>query len=163
MKTLLIDSSLLISLFREEEIFHANSNALMALIIACKNNARILIPSVVFFETIFKLHQKGIPQEKTREILLDLTLKDQVFTVNMSELTSFRLFKKFPKDKLGGFKTSDFIILCNALAFDAYLLTYDKKLRRNAGAIYDKIYYCDPDDKEFGEDTLNFLTTLTKP
>lgn len=47
-----------------------------------------------------------------------------------------------------------------ALAFDALVLTYDRKMRKNIGTIYPKIYYCDPNDLDFGEDRDRFLKDL---
>ena len=160
MKIIVEDSSFVISLFHKGEPFHKHSGSLMTEVLARKNKARTIIPSIVFFETIFKLVQIGIPQREIEEKLWKFLYLDQIFNVGIMETSGFRLLKKFPREHLKGFKTSDFLILSTALAFDAALLTYDKKLRRNAGQVYPKIYYCDPQDKEFGQDSDNFLREL---
>lgn len=160
MKIILQDSSFIISIFHKEEPFNKGSLFLKNYISNLKNEARIIVPTIVFFETIFKLSQIGVPEELIKEQLSTFLYHDQYFNVGLVETSAFRLFKKFPRENLKGFKTSDYLILSTALAFDAHLLTYDKKLRRNAGKIYNKIYYCDPDDKEFGNDTEKFIKSL---
>ncbi len=161
MKIILTDSSFLISYLDEREPFSRQSIFINEAISNLKNEARILIPSIVFFETIFKLNQLNFDQEEIKNILWNALFQDQIFNVTLSETSAFRLFKKYPQEKLKGFKTSDYLILSTALAFDAHLITYDKKLRRNAGEIYDKVYYCDPYDKEFGHDTGNLLRKIS--
>lgn len=160
MKIILTDSSFWISSIYKDEPFHRQSLLLSETISNLKNSARIIIPSIVFFETMFKLNQFSFDQEEIKKILWTSLFRDQVFNVGLSETSAFRLFKRFPQAALKGFKTSDYLILSTALAFDAHLITYDKKLRRNAGQIYDKIYYCDPDDKEFGNDLEKFLINI---
>ncbi|MBI4994694.1 PIN domain-containing protein [Candidatus Peregrinibacteria bacterium] len=149
-----------ISLFHKEEPFHKNSVNLMTEIWARKNEARVIIPSIVFFETIFKLVQIGIPQQEIEAKLWKFLYLDQIFNVGIVETSGFRLLKRFPRTHLKGFKTSDFLIVSTALAFDAVLLTYDQRLRRNAGQVYPKIYYCDSQNKEFGQDSDKFLREL---
>lgn len=155
------DSSFVISVFHKGEPFHKNSVQLMTEILARKNKARIIIPSVVFFETIFNLCKIGISRKQIEEKLWKLLFHDQVFNISLVETSAFRLFKKFPKDNLQAFKTIDFLVVSTALAFDACLLTYDKGIRKNAGKIYPKIYYC-ADSKEFSNETDKFLDELRK-
>lgn len=163
MKIILTDSSYLIALIKTNEPYYKQAIFIDEKIVSLKNEARIIIPSIVFFEVIFKLNQSGYPQDEIKNKLWNTLFQDQIFNVALSETTAFRIFKKYPRDKLKGFKTSDYLILSTALAFDAHLITYDKKLRRNAGEIYDKIYYCDPDDKEFGGDMERLFKKISLP
>ncbi len=160
MKIIVEDSSFIVSVFHKEEPFHDNSVYLMSEILARKNNLRIIIPSIAFMETIFKLNQIGLPQKVIEKKLWDFLYHDQVFNIGLVETSAFRLFKKFPREKMIGFKTADYLIASTALAFDAMILTYDKKMRRNIGGVYKKIYYCDPREKEFSDDQANFLAEL---
>lgn len=160
MKIIVEDSSFIISVFHKGEPFHDHSVKLMTEILARKNKVRVVIPSIVFFETIFKLAQIGLSQNEIESKLWNFLFHDQVFNVGLVETSAFRLFKRFPRSHLQGFKTSDFLILSTALAFDASVLTYDLRFKKNAGQVYPRIYYCDPQNKDFGSDTDGFLKEL---
>lgn len=160
MKIIVEDTSFLISVFHTQESFHENSVNLMTEILARKNKARVIVPSIAFFETIFNLVRIGIPRSEIEKKLWDFLYNDQIFNIGLIETSAFRLFKKFPPEKLCGFKTGDYLIASTALAFDALILTYDKKMRKNIGSIYKKIYYCNPDDPDFSGDRDKFLTEL---
>lgn len=159
MKIIVEDSSFIISVFHETEPFHKEAVSLMEQILERKGAVRIIIPSVIFYETIFNLVKRGVPRNVVEDKLWKLLYIDQVFNVSLVETSAFRLFKKFPIQYLQGFGSMDYLIMSTALALDATLLTYDKGMRRNAGKIYKKIFYAAPDE-EFPEDTKNFLAEL---
>lgn len=161
MKIIVEDSSFIVNVFHDNDPFHKEAVELMKQIIARRNQARIIIPSIAFFESIFKLIQIGLPRDEVEKKLWDFLYLEQVFNIGLVETSAFRLMKKFPTFRLKTFKTSDYLIVSTALAFDACVLTYDKGMRRELGKVYPKIFYCDPNDNEFRDDYQKFLDELS--
>lgn len=93
MKYIIEDSSYLISLFAEEENFYPQAVSISRLISNTSEDVRVIIPSTVYYETMFVLLKKGIDYTKIKKSLNYLMLDDKIINLPVTETSILKLAK----------------------------------------------------------------------
>lgn len=111
---------------------------------------KIIIPSIVYNETITTLFTKTTNIEKIRKICSNFQESKNVINFPINEISTFGLLKTLSDE--GYFKnalnshrkmrTSDTLIACSAKQLNAYLLSFDIPFYDQLSTVYDKIYDC---------------------
>lgn len=121
---LLIDSSVYIAFFKDNDVFHKESVAFIKKLSEDKNMS-IILPILVFLEIANVLHKKLNSFDEKK--LLKSFSKYEKVSLNFESTADFMLlFKKV------SLKTSDAIIASLARMENATLVTWDKKLAEEA-------------------------------
>lgn len=140
--TILQDSSFVIAYLNEQDALHKDAIEITSKLLKHKDKFKILIPSIVFFETIIKLIQRGIKPEYARKYLWNYLFEDEVLNFSLLETAAFRMSKQLVKSKIE-LRTSDAIIALVGMEFESQILTFDKDMaERLQGIDYSQSYYC---------------------
>lgn len=122
---LLIDSAVFIAHFNDKDIFHKNTVKLLESLLKIEELV-IVVPVLVFLEVVNVLN-------KTIGKFDELKLFDIFKYYEVSDL-DFEFAKMLiPFFKQLNLKTSDAIIVATAKLTDATLITWDEKLKKEAG------------------------------
>lgn len=117
----------------------------------------MVVPSLVFYETIVTLIKKGGLEPKVVEKKLwDFLYSDLVLNVAMLETNAFKVCKKLKNRDLSLLGTQDLIIVNTAMEYEAQILTFDKQMRKRVKEVYPEIYYCSPQGR-MEDETADFL------
>lgn len=159
---ILQDSSFLIATIDTNDCFHKDAVYIFQKILSNKRDVKIIIPSLVFYETIVTLIKKGgMPRELIEKKLWNFLYSNLVLNVAQIETNAFKMCKKLSNFNLTYLGTQDFIISSIGMDYEAQILTFDQNFRKRVGSIYEKIYYCSqinwPQDE-----TPRFLSDLNK-
>lgn len=140
--TILQDSSFIIAVVNEKDIFHTEATEVIDDLIKYKSKIRLVIPAIVFFETMFKLIQRGVKPEFVQQYLWKYLYEDEVLNVSLLETAAFRMSKKLAFSKIH-LKTSDAIIALTGMEFESQILTFDNQMHKTLQAIdYKESYLC---------------------
>ncbi len=137
------DSSFLIASLDENDIFHKDAIFIFKHLIKNRNDIKVIIPTLVFYETIISLIKKGgISRTEIERKLWNFLYHDMVINISL-------------------LKTPDFIIVNTGIEFDAQILTFDRQMINRVKLLYPQIYYCS-EHGGFYDQTLDFLTDFYK-
>lgn len=140
--TILQDSSFVIASINIDDIFYKEAIEISSELLKRKNKIRIVIPAIVFFETMFKLIQRGVKPEFVQHYLWKYLYEDEVLNVSLLETAAFRMSKKLAFSKIH-LKTSDAIIALTGMEFESQILTFDNQMHKTLQAIdYKESYLC---------------------
>lgn len=135
MKYIIEDSSFLISLFGEEDNFHSQAVALSGLISNTSENVRIVIPSTVYYETMFVLLKKGADYAEIKKSLNYLMLDDKIINLPVTETSILKLARysqKLLQEKENKTKVRSNDLLITSIACDyqnSCLITSDAGIK----------------------------------
>lgn len=137
------DSSFLVATIDQNDDFHKDALYIFKKILENKREIKVIIPSLVFYETIITLIKKGgVSRTVIEKKLWDFLYHDMVINISIIETGAFKACKRLISNDLSRLKTQDFIIINTGLDYDAQILTFDKQMRKRVGEVYPKIYYC---------------------
>lgn len=153
------DSSFLYPFLDNKDVFHKDAVRVSKELSKYKRNIKLIIPSIVFFEVFTTLIKKGVPKEIVEKSLWRFLHQDNILTVSVIETMAFRLCNRLKIKSLSRLKTSDFVITSTGLDYDAYILTFDKRMRQRVGKAYSHIYYCS-NRGDMKDETERFLNDL---
>jgi len=154
------DSNFIISVIDPDESFHFQAILLLNELITRKNNIKIIIPSIVFFESVIKLLQRGVSPKKVENSLWDFLYRSEILNVTFPETAAFRIGKYLQGVNLE-IKTSDLLVGHCGIEYEAQILTSDKTLWRALKKNnYQKAYYWH--DRQQRNDFLKELDELIR-
>ena len=136
------DSSFLIATIDKSDIFHQDAVYVFKKLIENKNDLKIIVPSLVFYETIVTLTKKGITPAIIERKLWDFLYSSMILNVSLLETNAFKMCKKIIRNDISRLKTQDFIIVNVGIEYEAQILTFDKDMRKRLDNIYSEVYYC---------------------
>ena len=137
------DSSFVISVIDTRDSNHSKAVAYLREMNVYKDKIKILIPSLVFYETFFTLVKQGFPLKQVEEKLWNFLYIDNIVNVTTLETECFKYIKRLPDDPaLLQLKTADFIITSIGIEYDAQILTFDRRMHNRIYSIYSEIYDC---------------------
>lgn len=155
------DSSFVIALMNVEDPLHQRAFLIFRkLLNQFRNKIKVIIPCIVFFETLFNLLNIGLKREIIEEKLWKLLKTRDVINFALPETAMLR-FASYLESLIVGLPVreelprpaSDAIIVATAVDFDGVVLTFDKKM----GKIFSKNFkeiYCplnEAEEKKFFE------------
>lgn len=158
---ILQDSSFLIATINKDDIFHRDAVYIFKKLVENKKDIKIIVPTLVFYETIITLIKKGVSRQYIEKKLWDFLYSDMVVNVSLIETNAFKICKKLKSQDISELKTQDFIISNVGLEYEAQILTFDKRMRKQIDKIYEKIYYCSRIGN-MKDDTTCFIQDLYK-
>lgn len=140
---ILYDSSFLIATLDKGDDFHQDAVFVFKKLVENKNKIKIIIPSLVFYETIVTLVKKGgTPTKLIEQKLWNFLYSSMILNISLIETNAFKMCKQLANYDLSQLKTPDFIVINVGMEFEAQILTFDKQMRKRVGQIYPEIYYC---------------------
>ncbi len=134
MRYIIEDTSFLVSAINPADSFHDQALELMRMMI--DHDITYIFPDVVMHETTFILMKGGMNDGFIREKINSLTMLPKVIIHHNDALTSVRYMSKqynfLVNHNRNGVskvtKTNDYIISCNALDYNAIVITGDKQI-----------------------------------
>lgn len=131
MNSFVIDSSVYIARFNKKDVFHSVTKRFFLQLEKVLSEAHFFMPSLVLFEVANYFCREGnLNMKKTYERFERAVLKDLQFTIDILDFEFLFAFRRFiPKVRL---KTSDAAIACSAAIHNAVLVSWDKRLLKNA-------------------------------
>lgn len=154
------DSSFLIATLDNSDEFHQDAVFVFKKLIENKNKVKIIIPSLVFYETIITLIKRGgLPINIIEKKLWNFLYSSMILNISLIETNAFKICKQLANDDLSQLKTPDFIVINTGMEFEAQILTFDKQMRKRVGLVYPEIYYCSALG-EMPDETPRFLQDL---
>lgn len=137
------DSSFLVATLDPTDDFHKDAVFIFRKIIKNRRKVKVIIPSLVFYETIVTLIKKGgLSKASLEKKLWNFLYSDLVLSISMLETSAFKVCKKLKYEELRQLSTQDFIIVNAGIDYQAQILTFDKQMRKRVGDVYSEIYYC---------------------
>lgn len=97
MKYIIEDSSFVISLLDSNDILHKYALGSFRQILSIKSGIRVVIPSTVFYETMFVLIKNGISYNSAKNKLNNLMMIDSVINLAITETYILKLAKHTEK------------------------------------------------------------------
>ena len=159
-----MDSSVVIAALESSDLFHPDAVLVFKELFhrRRKNKLKLIIPSIVFYETMVTLLKKGLERKVVERHLWKFLHLNNIFNVAVIETMAFRLTKNLDQISLANLRTYDFMIASIGLEFDAQILTFDLKMRKKIGQFYPSVYYCSSISSQntFGDETPKFLQEL---
>lgn len=138
----LLDSSFLVAAISKDDLFHRDAVYIFRKILENKRDVRIIVPSLVFYETIVTLYKKNESKTKIETWMWKFLRSELIINVSQIETGAFKMCDKIKFPQIAGLKTQDFIISSVGMDYQAQILTFDKEIRKRIGTIYKDIYYC---------------------
>lgn len=139
----LLDSSFLIATIDKNDIFHQDAVYIFKKLIENKKDLKIIIPSLVFYETIVTLIKKGgVSPDEIEKKLWRFLYSNMVLNVSLIETNAFKVCKRLINEDVSRLGTQDFIIVNVGIDYEAQILTFDKDMKRRLDKVYPEIYYC---------------------
>ncbi len=126
------DSSFLIATLNNDDLFHADALFVFKKLMEYKSKIKIIIPALVFYETIVTLIKKGSPRATIEKKLWDFLYHDSVINVSLIETAAFKACRRLSNCPLEDLRTQDFIIANIGIEYDAQILTFDNKDERKS-------------------------------
>ena len=159
---ILQDSSFLVATLDKSDEFHNDAVLIFKKLIENKRDLRIVVPSLVFYETIITLIKRGgVPKEEIERKLWRFLYSGMVLNVSLIETNAFRVCKRLSNLDLSKLNTQDFIIVNVGFDYEAQILTFDKNMRKRVGQFYPEIYYCS-EMGDMEDESLRFIEDLNK-
>lgn len=93
MKYIIEDSSFVISLLDTTDIHHQPALEVFRVIISHSTKVRAIIPSTVFYETLFVLLKNGVSYRQAKTKLNNLMMIDEVINLAITETNILKLAK----------------------------------------------------------------------
>lgn len=137
------DSSFVISVIDRNDTFHKDALFIYQELKKYHDDILILIPSIVFFESVITLVKKGVDRGKVENSLWKFLHIKNVRNIGLVETTAFRFCRNMQNKR--GFtklRTNDFLIASVAMDYSAQIITFDVKMRNRLKKSYDPIYCC---------------------
>lgn len=162
---ILQDSSFLVATMDPFDVFHKDAVYIFQKILENRRNVKVIIPSLVFYETIVTLIKKGnVSKDEIEKKLWRFLYHDMVLNVSLIETNAFKVCKRLEDQDISQLKTQDFIIASIGLEYEAQILTFDMQMRKKVRLIYPSIYYCSNIDlpRDLTDETGDFLKDLYK-
>ena len=149
-KYIVEDSSFVISLLDKTDIFHNNAVSVFKSILRCRN-IKTIIPSTVFYETLFVLLKNGIEYNVAKQKLNNLMMIDQVINLPITETGILKLAKLTEiliKDKENKTKvrSNDLLIISIALNQENSCLVTNDIGFNDYKKLYEEIFFFSDDD-----------------
>ena len=139
---ILEDSSFVISTINRGDMFHYEAVKILNELVKRRDKIKIIIPSIVFFESIIKLIQRGVPPKYVEDKLWNFLYIEEVLNITFPETAAFRLIKHLQKADLK-LKAPDLVIALTAIEYEAQILTFDKPMWSALQNInYSQVYFC---------------------
>lgn len=85
------DSSFVVSLLDTSDVLHQSAVDVFRLIISHSSNIRVIIPSTVFYETLFVLLKNGVSYGQAKTKLNNLMMVDEVINFAITETNILKL------------------------------------------------------------------------
>lgn len=144
---LIEDTSFVVSLMNSADPNHGCALSLFKEFVNYHNKVRIVIPSIVVFETLFALIRNRIPKSIVQEKLWRLLMVYDVFNYPILETTALRIGPRMERCILNlpqeaKLQANDLIVMATSLEFEnAPILTFDKQMKTQFSSIHGNIYY----------------------
>lgn len=142
------DTSFVVSLMNNNDPHHFLALDIFRKILLSKSKVRVVMPTTVFFETLFALLRNRIPKNVIQEKLWKLLMIDDVLNFPTLETTALRLSNVIGPYILGlpqnaVIQANDLIVLATSLDLEcAPVVTFDKKMKTKFNNLHGNIFYC---------------------
>lgn len=137
------DSCFLVATLDPTDLFHKEAVYIFNKLLENRKDIKIIVPSLVFYETIVTLIKKGgMPPDAIEKKLWNFLYSPLVLNVAMLETSAFKICKRLKDKNLSLLKTQDLMIVNIAMDYEAQILTFDKPMRKRVKEVYSDIYYC---------------------
>jgi predicted nucleic acid-binding protein len=158
---IVIDSCFIVATIDDGDAFHDDAIDIFKKLLKQSIDVRILVPPIAFYEVITTLVRKGLSYRRVEGAIIKLLHIDKIAILSIAETSAFKHAKKFliPASQMSAVRTSDFLITCIAIDFDALILTFDRKAYSKIKPIYSKVYYCSSNGG-YVDETSNFLNEI---
>ena len=93
MKYIVEDSSFIISLLDTTDVHHQSALEVFRIIISHSPKVRAIIPSTVFYETLFVLLKNGVSYQQAKTKLNNLMMIDEIINLAITETNILKLAK----------------------------------------------------------------------
>ena len=157
------DSSFVVGLLDKEDKFHWDALKVFEILINNKKYLKIILPSVVIYESITTLLRKGYQYNVVERKIWNLLHIDDLVIVNLPVENAYRVGKRLSNRFSLEHKitTLDWLIVGCGIDFEGQIVTFDLKLARRVKPFYPYIYYCSGlDDHE--DETEKFIEDLNR-
>lgn len=155
------DSSFIIATIDPNDKFYEDAIFIYDKLLSAGDSIKIIIPSPVFFESIFTLLKNGIDRKVVEERLWNFLFMDQIVNITLIETMAFKLAKDLTLGQIGSLRTNDYLISSIGIEYDAQILTFDRKMYDRVKSIHPQIYFCSSADN-YEDESLLFLKDLAK-
>lgn len=146
----------------KNDVFHKDAVYIFKKLIENKKDIKIVVPSIVFYETIVTLIKKGgVPVEEIEKKLWRFLYSNMVLNVGLIETNAFKVCKRLIHQEISRLGTQDFIIANVGIDYEAQIITFDKDMKKRLSGVYPEIYYCSSIGNMVDE-TPRFLEDLSK-
>lgn len=144
MKYLVEDSSFFISLLDPTDPLHDDALTVFKYIYAA-TDIRIVVPTMVFHETLFTLIKNGVSLRSIKPKLLNFLMIDEIICHSLNEVHLLKLLDKFKtvvdNSSDGIIRTYDSTIVTIAMEYsNSCLITSDKGMKNRHSASYPNIF-----------------------
>lgn len=156
---MLEDSSFVVATIDPNDKFHTDAVFIFNRLISAGNEIKVIVPSIVFFESVFTLIKNGIDRKVVENKLWNFLYKDQILNVALIETMAFKLARQLSIPQLANLRTADYFISSVGFQYEAQILTFDYKMYGKIKPIYPSIYYCSGIDGKTDE-SIEFLQEL---
>lgn len=137
------DSCFLVATLDPTDVFHKEAVYLFNKLLENRHDIKIIVPSLVFYETIVTLIKKGgMTPDAIEKKLWNFLYSSIVLNIAMIETGAFKICKRLNNKNLSLLKTQDLMIVNIAIDYEAQILTFDKLMRKRVKEVYSDIYYC---------------------
>ncbi len=153
------DSSFVIATLDPNDKFHTDAVFIFNRLILAGNEIKVIIPSIVFFESVFTLIKNGVDRKTVESKLWNFLYIDQIINITLIETMAFKLAKQLTIPQLANLRTADYLISSVGFQYEAQILTFDYKMYEKIKHIYPSIYYCSGLDGKMDE-SVDFLQEL---
>jgi len=153
------DSSFVIATIDPNDKFHEDAVFIYEKLLSAGESIKVIIPSPVFFETVFTLIKNGVNRDIVEKKLWNFLYVDQIINVTLIETMAFKLAKKLTNNQLSNLRTADYLISTIGIQYQAQILTFDRKMYEKVKPIHSTTYFCSNID-EYKDESLIFLRDL---
>jgi predicted nucleic acid-binding protein len=156
-----IDSCFIIATIDEADAFHEDALYLFKILLNKTNSVKIIISPIVIYEVISNLIRKGLSYKRVEGSIMKLLHIEKIIMLSIAETSAFKHAKNIltKGDQSKSLRTSDFLITCIGIDFDAIILTFDKTAYSKIKTVYKKVYYCSENGNMIDE-TSDFLNQI---
>jgi predicted nucleic acid-binding protein len=160
-QNIVIDSCFIIATIDASDIFHEDAIFIFNKLLKKSVDVKIIISPIVIYEVIATLIRKGLSYRSVEGAIMRLLHIEKIIMLSIAETSAFKHAKNIltKGDQSKSLRTSDFLITCIGIDFNALILTFDKKAYKKIKPIYNDIFYCSSNGNMIDE-TSDFLNKI---
>ena len=128
--SIVIDSSVLVSFFLEDDSYHEKAVVAICKIFNSPEKPSVIIPPLVLYETGVATIRASADPKEIAERLFRLINIDQVTTIQLSDLSVFKHLQQTSRAKISQpqLRTHDMLIVGTALDFKSSVASFDQQM-----------------------------------